>query len=97
MDQYNAQCRKCGGACKQSSRVEIMRCIMFKTRSKDAVRRRTQKAIKDRTLIRPDTCHTCGAVCKPEAHHINYDNAHSVEWLCANCHRKAHGYFPLKA
>ena|SRR5215475_10675382 len=57
-------------------------------------RKAISNAIRDGRLGRPETCETCGASCRPEAHHyMGYDvaNHFSVQWLCSSCHRIAEG------
>lgn len=46
-------------------------------------------ALRTGRLVRPDHCASCGAACKPEAHHHHgYEKEHrlDVEWLCKTCH-----------
>ena len=52
--------------------------------------RTTSNAIRDGKLRRPNTCSTCGVICKPEAHHEDYSSPLDVRWLCRSCHCKLH-------
>lgn len=45
------------------------------------------KAVRDGRLTRPAACEQCGAACKPEAAHADYEQPLLVRWLCAKCHR----------
>ena len=70
-----------------------------------------QVAIKNGTLIRPETCSRCKCNPSPasdgrstiQAHHHDYNKPLDVEWLCAKCHRQEtpnygekNGYSKLK-
>jgi len=55
-----------------------------------------QRALSTKVLIRPTQCARCGTVCKPEAHHEDYDNPLHVVWLCRKCHRKLHRKLPAR-
>jgi len=46
------------------------------------------KAIKNGTLVRPETCEHCGSEEKIEGSHTDYSRPLDVEWLCPPCHRR---------
>ena len=46
--------------------------------------------VKVGNIIRPNACETCGAECKPHAHHCDYSKPFDVMWLCKPCHFKWH-------
>lgn len=48
------------------------------------------KAIREGILHRPDACSKCGKQGRIVAHHADYSQPLSVEWLCSPCHRKWH-------
>lgn len=47
-------------------------------------------ATKAGKLERPAACSWCGKPGKLEAHHADYSEALSVEWLCHSCHKVLH-------
>lgn len=50
-------------------------------------------AVREGSLVRPDTCGGCRAEARVEAHHPRgYDRDHwlDVDWLCKRCHVVAH-------
>lgn len=49
-----------------------------------------QYAIKVGKISRPDKCDVCKIECKPHGHHIDYDKALAVVWLCGSCHKRVH-------
>lgn len=57
---------------------------------KEKVWNYTKAAITDFSLVRPDNCSKCNAICKPDAHHPDYNDARNIIWLCKDCHRKVH-------
>lgn len=57
--------------------------------------RAVNNAVRDRRLVKPDTCSVCGR--KPgriEGHHDDYSQPLSVRWLCTRCHRRWHADNP---
>lgn len=48
--------------------------------------RAVQKALKNGSLIRPESCSLCGKVCKPDAHHDDHTRPLDVIWCCRKCH-----------
>lgn len=52
----------------------------------EVARDATKVALRSGRLVRPDHCVKCGLVCKPEAHHPDYDKPLEVVWLCRVCH-----------
>jgi hypothetical protein len=50
----------------------------------------TSNAIRNGKLVRPSSCSSCKCLCKPEAHHENYEKPLDVIWLCRSCHCKLH-------
>lgn len=48
-------------------------------------------AIRNGTIVRPDSCEKCGCTCRPDAHHHDYSRPLDVAWLCRRCHRGLHG------
>lgn len=57
-----------------------------KNPEKVAAQHAVAKAIRQGVLTRPTVCDSCLMSCKPDAHHWNYANPLSVEWLCRKCH-----------
>ena len=57
-------------------------------RAHSAVYRAIQKSL----LIRSPVCEVCGAQCKTEGHHEDYNKPLQVVWLCPRCHHE-HGPF----
>lgn len=51
-------------------------------------------SVKNGDLVRPDNCERCGASCKPEGAHRDYDKPLDVKWLCGPCHAKWDYYDP---
>ena len=52
-----------------------------------------EAAVRTGKLARPDTCESCGATGKIEAHHhLGYEPEHwlDVQWLCQLCHARQH-------
>lgn len=47
-------------------------------------------ALQTGKLIRPTVCEKCGDMCKPQAHHEDYEKPLEVIWLCRPCHGKRH-------
>jgi hypothetical protein len=47
-------------------------------------------AIRDKRLIRPNKCSSCGIDCKPQGHHCDYAYPLVVTWLCTQCHANWH-------
>lgn len=41
-------------------------------------------------LEKPAACSWCGSTAKLEAHHSDYSEPLSVEWLCHPCHKALH-------
>jgi hypothetical protein len=67
---------------KREKRPEFYREIHA---AHEAVRR----ALISGALIRPEACESCGAACKPDAHHHHgYEGPArlDVQWLCRACH-----------
>ena len=50
--------------------------------------------IRNGTLERPENCSSCGVVCKPHAHHDDYEKPLEVRWLCVSCHATWHRHNP---
>lgn len=44
------------------------------------------EAVRAGVLVRPETCSKCAAVCRAQAHHLDYRQPLKVEWLCKRCH-----------
>lgn len=55
------------------------------TAAHDAVAR----ALRNGTLVKPETCQRCPKKGRLEAHHEDYEKPLEVEWLCRRCHKKA--------
>jgi hypothetical protein len=53
---------------------------------KTAAHQAVTNALRKGTLIKPESCERCGADTKLEAHHPDYTQRLSVEWLCHSCH-----------
>lgn len=63
---------------------------MIDRREKNKIRSRTQLAVRNGQIIPPDTCSSCKAKTKLEAHHNNYHDYLDIKWVCRKCHRKEH-------
>lgn len=48
------------------------------------------RALNAGSIVRPKECSDCKQVCKPEAHHEDYEKALDVIWLCRPCHEARH-------
>ena len=70
---------------KTSHRARVSR-YGKNNRPKRNARLRLQRAIKAGEIVRPNHCVRCGVVCKPEAHHPDYDRPLEVQWVCKPCH-----------
>jgi hypothetical protein len=46
------------------------------------------RAVKSGEIMRPQNCSQCLKLCKPDGHHINYDEPLEVIWLCKTCHTR---------
>ncbi len=57
---------------------------------KNKARKKVRTAIQNGSMVRPDTCSSCGRKCKPEAHHEDYNKPLDVVWLCKECHTETH-------
>ena len=57
---------------------------------KKQTRALTAQAVKEGLLYKPPECTRCGSTVKIEAHHPEYLDPYSVEWLCQKCHRSLH-------
>lgn len=47
-------------------------------------------AVKNKKILKPDTCSECGSTGIIEGHHPDYDYPLSVQWLCTMCHDAKH-------
>lgn len=47
-------------------------------------------ALRNGTLIRPNSCEDCGIACVPHGHHDDYTKPMDVRWLCPTCHAAIH-------
>lgn len=47
------------------------------------------RALRTGLIVRPDSCSSCGAKGRIEAHHANYAQPLAVQWLCKPCHYQA--------
>jgi formylmethanofuran dehydrogenase subunit E len=56
---------------------------------KQAAQLAANRAVKDGTLIKPNTCQRCGAAGRIEMHHADYAKPLEVQFLCKSCHGKA--------
>jgi len=54
-----------------------------------AVNQLNQAVIRGK-IVRPDCCMYCDTKCKPQGHHIDYDEPLNVIWLCRGCHNDFH-------
>lgn len=57
--------------------------------TKHRARKALYRAVARGSLDRPSECERCGGV-RPQAHHPDYSEPLSVEWLCAKCHVDEH-------
>ena len=66
---------------------------------KTAARKAVYRAIRAGKLVPPDSCERCGQAfgikCPSrEAHHANYTEPLTVQWLCSWCHSDVHPHGP---
>jgi len=61
-----------------------------KNKHKRLAHLKVKRAIERGILKRPNRCSSCGASCKPEAHHEDYSKPLDVVWLCRKCHAEIH-------
>ncbi len=47
-------------------------------------------ALRNGSVVRPDSCENCGISCVPHGHHDDYAKPLDVRWLCAKCHAAVH-------
>jgi ribosome-binding protein aMBF1 (putative translation factor) len=59
-------------------------------RHKENARIYITKLKNERALFVPDNCSNCNAICKPHAHHPDYNEPDNIMWLCHSCHVKIH-------
>lgn len=48
--------------------------------------RAVAKAIRNKTIIKPETCVRCNLRGDIEAHHNDYSKPLKIKWLCTSCH-----------
>lgn len=46
------------------------------------------RSVKSGTIMRPDKCSECGKSCKPDGHHVDYNQPLDVIWICRACHAR---------
>lgn len=61
-----------------------------KNREKTFAHDKVAAAIKNKVLIRPETCQRCEEKLYTEAHHPDYSKPLCVMWLCKSCHQLEH-------
>lgn len=68
--------------------------IEWRLNNKDKVRvvGILNRALKNRLIIKPDHCLSCGKRGEIEAHHPDYTKPLEVLWTCRSCHRLIHLY-----
>jgi hypothetical protein len=47
-------------------------------------------AVKNKTIVRADSCSKCSSIYKVEGHHDDYTKPLEVRWLCEPCHKEWH-------
>jgi hypothetical protein len=57
---------------------------------KISAQQKCRRAIKQGILSRPDKCSKCEILCKPDAHHEEYNKPLEVIWICKKCHIEIH-------
>ena len=97
-DGLSSWCRQC----KSTSDVERQRKKLAGMTGEELALRGKQKAahravaraVKNGSLLKPDSCSLCGVV-KPfkeiHGHHEDYDKPLCVVWICRTCHLEDHG------
>lgn len=77
-----------------ASRAERRRESSRAYARRNALKRRAYRFVQDALffgyLTRPKRCERCTRRCKPEAHHTDYMQPLSVDWLCKRCHESEH-------
>jgi recombinational DNA repair protein RecR len=68
--------------------ISRQRVWQILNRDKERANKALRQAVKNGTVIRPKKCENCGLVCKPEAHHADYERRFEVSWLCIACHKQ---------
>jgi len=56
---------------------------------KQCIRSTTSYLIKHKVLVKKEYCEICGAW-PAECHHLHYDDATSIIWVCKACHATFH-------
>jgi hypothetical protein len=84
--------RYCSAACKIAAYREKPGVAL-----KEAARGMVAGALLAGRLVRPGRCEGCGQECFAQAHHQDYGQPLSVDWLCRPCHSIAHGRAPHSA
>lgn len=64
--------------------------------TKPQARAALASALKSGTIRRPGRCEGCGEEMPVEGHHTDYQRPLYVEWLCTDCHARAHGNVPRR-
>ena len=83
---YKAKCRSGSKKAKERGNKAWIKRNPKKRRAHGAV----QTALRNGSLEKPDSCESCGAGSKLEAHHHDYSQPLEVTWLCSPCHKAVH-------
>lgn len=59
-------------------------------RHKLTARHAVRDALKRGEIVKPSICENCGETVKLEAHHEDYGEPLTVQWLCSSCHTSLH-------
>ena len=69
--------------------AELARAYRARNRHKTEAQNKLNYAIRKGLIFR-SPCQVCATTLKVHAHHHDYSKPLDVEWLCFECHRKAH-------
>uniref|UniRef100_A0A6M3KJ20 Uncharacterized protein n=1 Tax=viral metagenome TaxID=1070528 RepID=A0A6M3KJ20_9ZZZZ len=78
--------KKCEDSDFRAARWRRTKAYYLRYPDRPKARRRAQRAAWSGRLVRPAACSSCGAHCKPQGHHDDYNKPLDVVWLCARCH-----------
>lgn len=88
MPYHHCWCRKCMNAYMRANRPKH-RELNPEARKRANCRSYTNTLIGRGTLMR-GLCQSCGTTENIQAHHADYSDPRTVEWLCTACHRAHH-------
>lgn len=96
-DGLQYSCKPCRNASRRAAYAknpEREKARQKKIRDTSVQKRAARKLINSSKILglieHPDHCQLCGVVGAVEGHHPDYDEPHTVIWLCRPCHLRHH-------